>query len=176
MRNTLLFPAAAASLALLGGCEMRIGNDAAPVADNASASGKAEEGRVTVEAPGFNLSINVPEGLSSRANVDADSGLVYPGSAMGGLHVQGSNHDERGREHGEVEIRFTSADPTERVVAWYRDPARASDFTIATASRDGNATVLSGTGRRENERFTVRIAPHGEGGTEMRLLLTDNER
>jgi len=35
--------------------------------------------------------------------------------------------------------------------------------------------VLSGTGRRDNERFTVRIAPHGEGGSEIRLLLTDTE-
>lgn len=175
MRKTLLFPAAVATLALLGGCEMRIGNDAAPVADNATAAGRAEEGRMTVEAPGFNLSINIPEGLSSRANVDSDSGLVYPGATMGGMHVQGTNQEERGREHGSVELRFTSADPNERVVAWYRDPARASDFTISTASRDGNATVLSGTGRRDNERFTVRIAPHGEGGSEIRLLLTDTE-
>lgn len=174
MRKTLLFPAAA-SLALLGGCEMRIGNDAAPVADNATASGRAQEGRVTVEAPGFNLSINVPEGISSRAEVDADSGLVYPGATMSGMHVQGTNHDERGREHGSVELRFISADPNARVVAWYRDPARASDFAISSASRDGNATVLSGTVRREDERFTVRIAPHGEGGSELRLVLTDNE-
>ena len=175
MRKTLLFPVAAASLALLGGCEMRLGNDAAPVADNATAAGRAQEGRMTVEAPGFNLSVNIPEGISSRANVDSDSGLIYPGATMSGMHVQGTNHDERGNEHGSVELRFTSADPAERVVAWYRDPARASDFTISTASRDGNATVLNGTVRRENERFTVRIAPHGEGGSELRLVLTDNE-
>ena len=44
-----------AGAALLPACEARIGNDAPPVEANASAAGKAEEGRLTVSAPGFNM-------------------------------------------------------------------------------------------------------------------------
>ena len=169
MRRNALVPVA---LILLSACEMRIGNDAAPVADNASAAGRAENGQLTVEAPGFNLSITIPEGVAERGNVDDDNGLVYPGARVSGVHVQG-RREERGPHGGEVELRLTSADAPDRVAAWYRDPARAEDFTVASAARDGDATVISGTGRRDNERFTLRIAPRAGGGSDLRLLLSD---
>ncbi|MGQ0659922.1 hypothetical protein [Sphingosinicella sp.] len=161
------------ALVLLVGCEMRIGNHAGPVADNASAAGRAENGQFTVEAPGFNLSVTIPEGMNERANVDDDNGLVYPGSAVAGVHVQGRRGQSGGHDSGEVELRLTSADAPDRVAAWYRDPARAENFTVASATRDGEATVIAGTGRRDNERFTLRIAPRAGGGSDMRLLLAD---
>ena len=169
MRRAVLVPVA---FTLLSACEMRIGNDAAPVADNASAAGRAENGQLTVEAPGFNLSITIPEGVAERGNVDDDNGLVYPGARVSGVHVQG-RREERAPHGGEVELRLTSADAPDRVAAWYRDPARAEDFTVASAARDGDATVISGTGRRDNERFTLRIAPRAGGGSDLRLLLSD---
>jgi len=167
MRRAALVPVA---LMLLAACEMRIGNDAAAVADNASAAGRAENGQLTVEAPGFNLSVTIPEAMNERGNVDDNNGLVYPGARVAGVHVQGR---ERGAHGGEVELRLTSADAPDRVAAWYRDPARAADFTVASAARDGDATLISGTGRRDNERFMLRIAPRAGGGSDMRLLLSD---
>src|SRR5688572_2833700 len=114
---------------LLAACDARFGNDAAPVADNATAAGRAEPGRVTIEAPGFNMSIAIPEGV--RSHMDADeNGLLYPGSDFGGVHVQGGPEDESGARHGEVELTFSTGDPVDRVVAWYRDPARAEAMTI----------------------------------------------
>jgi hypothetical protein len=172
MRMSRFAPALAA-FALLGACEARIGNDAGPVAENASAAGRAEEGRLTVEAPGFNLSINIPEGVRSRAEMDADNALFYPGSTFGGIHVQGHRDGPDGDGGGEVEFRFSTADAIDRVVAWYRDPARAGEMTIASAARDGAGFTISGTGRRESERFTLRLAPRQGGGTEARLLLVD---
>lgn len=160
------------SIVLLCGCEMRIGNDAAPVADNASAAGRAENGQLTVEAPGFNLSVTIPEGMTDRGSVSDDNGLVYPGSTIAGVHVQG-RREERGHNNGEVEIRLASNDAPDRVAAWYRDPARADRFSAASTTQDGDATVISGTGRRDNERFTLRIAPRAGGGSDMRLLLAD---
>lgn len=157
---------------LLCGCEMRIGNDAGPVADNASAAGRAENGQLTIEAPGFNLSVTVPEGMTERTSIEDDNGLVYPGATIAGVHVQG-RREERGAHGGEVELRLTSTDPPDRVAAWYRDSARADRFSIASTAQDGNATVISGTGRRDNERFTLRIAPRPGGGSDMRLLLAD---
>jgi hypothetical protein len=169
MRRIALIPL---GLVLLCGCEMRIGNDAGPVADNASAAGRAENGQLTVEAPGFNLSITIPEGMTDRGSVDNDNGLVYPGARVAGVHVQG-RREERGGNGGEVELRLTSADAPDRIAAWYRDPARTERFTVASTAQDGDATVISGTGRRDNERFTLRIAPRGGGGSDLRLLLAD---
>jgi hypothetical protein len=165
--------AALGAAGLLTACEARIGNDAPPVAENASAEGRAEEGRFTVEAPGFNLSIDIPESIEARADVEDDNGLIYPGAAFGGMHVQG-RPDQKGDDGGgEVELRFTTADAADRVVAWYRDPARAGDIAIESARREGNAVLIAGTVRREDqERFAVRITPH-ERGTELRLVLYD---
>lgn len=170
MRRFILIPVA---LALLAGCEMRIGNDAAPVADNATAAGRAENGQFTVEAPGFNLSVTIPEGMGERANVDDDNGLVYPGATIAGIHVQGSREGRGAHGGGEVELRLTSADAPDRIAAWYRDPARAENFTVSSTSRDGAATLIGGVSRRDNERFTLRIAPRAGGGSDMRLLLID---
>ena len=161
---------ALAALALLAACEARFGNDAAPVDANATAAGRAEEGRLTVEAPGFNMSINIPEGLRDSAHFEEDSGLIYPGATFSGMHVQGQ--PEGGPRQDEVEMRFTTGDPVERVVAWYRDPARGQDVQIASAEQRGNAFVLSGTGQ-EGDRFTLNIAPRQGGGSEARLVLSD---
>lgn len=169
MRSALLVSLSVA-IPLLSGCEMRIGNDAPPVADNASAAGRAQDGRLTIEAPGFNLAVTVPEGLDGRTETGGDSGLVYPGARVAGLHVQGER-GERGR--GEVELRLTSADPPDRIVSWYRDPGRADRFSLSSTTRDGDATVIAGTGRRDNERFTLRISPRAGGGSDMRLLIAD---
>ncbi|HEX8639963.1 MAG TPA: hypothetical protein VF704_02290 [Allosphingosinicella sp.] len=158
--------------ALLAGCEARFGNDAAPVAENATAAGRAEEGRLTVEANGFNLSIDIPASVRADARADDDSGLLYPGASLSGMHVQGSPDGRRGHD-GEVELRFTSADPPERVAAWYRDPARAERLTVQSARREGNAFVIAGIGRRDDERFTVRIEPRAGGGSDSRLVLAD---
>lgn len=161
-----------AGAALLSACEARIGNDAPPVEANASAAGKAEEGRLTVSAPGFNMSIDIPAGLRDDAHMDGDSELLYPGANFGGIHIQGGAERDQGQHEGEVELRFTTGDAPGRVVAWYRDPARASDFTVQSARREGNTVVIVGTESGENDPFTLRLSPQG-GGTEGRLLLSD---
>ena len=163
---------AAAAIALTA-CEARIGNDAPPVEANASAAGKAEDGRVTVSAPGFNMSIDVPESLRGEGHMDGDNDLIYPGASFGGIHIQGGPEADRGEHHGEVELRFTTPDAIARVVAWYRDPARAEHFTLQSATREGNGVLIAGTGRGEQERFTLRLSPR-ERGTEGRLLLSDH--
>lgn len=168
MRRAFLVPVISA-VTLLAACEMRIGNDAPPVADNASAAGRAEDGRLSVEAPGFNLAITIPEGFDGRSDGGNDNQIVYPGARVAGIHVQGGrDRGDNGRD--EVELRLTSGDAPDRILAWYRDPDR---FTLSSTSRDGNATLLVGTGRRDNERFTLRITPRAGGGSDMRLLIAD---
>jgi hypothetical protein len=170
-RSWLLALAAAGGALALTACEARFGNDAQP-SGNGSAENKAEEGEVSINAPGFQMKINIPEGIRREANINDDSGIIYPGSIFGGIHVEGGR--ERGKADGEVELRFTSADAPERVAAWYRDPARAGDFAIAAANREGEAYVFAGT-TKDSGRFRVHLAPRAGGGTEGRALLTETD-
>jgi hypothetical protein len=57
------------------------------------------------------------------------------------------------------------------VAAWYRDPARADRFSIATASQAGNGWVLAGTAR-SGDALSVRLAPGAGGGTDGTILVT----
>lgn len=164
-----LVPAVAA-IALLGACEARFGNDAATVDANATAENRSEAGKMTIEAPGFNLQMDIPESVLNDADMDGDSALFYPGAQFGGIHIQGGR--DAGGQDG-VELRFTTGDDIARVAAWYRDPARDAHFTVASAVAEGNGFVLSGTDKSDNDPFTLRIAPRAGGGTEARLFLTD---
>lgn len=170
-KSVLLALAAAAAIPLgLAACEARFGNDAVPQG-NGSAQNKAEEGEVSINAPGFQMKINIPEGLRREANIQDDSGIIYPDSRVTGVHVEGGR--ERGKSDGEVELRFASADAPDRLAAWYRDPARAADFTVATANREGAAYLFAGT-TKDNGRFRISLVPGAGGGTEGRALLSDS--
>jgi hypothetical protein len=166
--------AGAASLALLGACEAKVG----PSADNASADGnaqssaegRAEEGKVRIDTPGFDLTINVPKEAMRTGHADGDSGPLYPGASIGGVHVAGG----AGGGEGEVEMRFTTLDAPEKVAAWYRDPARADRFSLTDAGREGNGFVLAGTEKDGGDRFRVRLAPASGGGTDGRLTVSSN--
>ena len=171
--SKLLYGLAASTALALAACEARFGNEAPAVEGNeaASAEGKAEEGRVTISAPGFDMKINIPEGL--RRGVDSDSGIIYPNSTFSGVHVQGGPEGADGRSDGEVELRFTSADAPALVARWYQDPGRAGDFTIATAANEGRDFVIAGTTKEDGGNFRVRLAPRQGGGTDGRVALSD---
>jgi predicted small secreted protein len=174
MKTPRLLPFAATAGALvLAACEARIGNDVQP-GDNGSAENKAVEGQVSINAPGVQMKIDIPEGLRHEAGIRDDNGLIYPGSTMSGMHVEGGRDGEPGRSEGEVELRFASTDGPDRVAHWYQDPARAGDFTISSATRDGAAYVFAGIRKGGDGHFRVRLAPHQGGGTDGRVLLSDS--
>lgn len=161
---------------LLAACDARIGSDAPPVEADATAAGKAEEGRLTIAAPGFNMSIQIPEGIRANAEMDASDGLIYPGSTFGGIHVQGRPDSAQGQGNGEVELRFSTSDSPDRVAAWYRDPARGEQLTVESAGREGDSIRILGTGRSDGDRFALTLEPRESGGTEARLVLSDTRR
>ena len=170
MLKRALIVAALAGLAACGSSE----EESAPPSGGpvkAGAEGKAEEGRLSIKGPGVDLAINVPDALRGRVQVDADGGIMPPGAAVSGMHVQGDGGDEGGGRDS-VELRFTVPEAPERVVAWYRDPARTRDFSVATARREGEEILLSGTSR-EGGPFTVRLGARPGGGTDGRLVLVD---
>jgi len=136
----------------------------------AEVEGKAEEGRISFKAPGFDFAIDVPGGLAKEARADRDNKLLYPGSAIGGVHIGAAPAGKSGAQ-SEVDLRFSTADPLDRVLAWYRDPARAEGFQLQKAERDGDAHVLAGLEARDRHPFKLRLAPRPGGGTEGRLTV-----
>jgi len=168
----LLLSASAAALALTA-CEARFGNDV-QARGNGSAENKAEEGQVSINAPGVQMKINIPEGLRHEASIHDDSGLVYPGSTMSGMHIEGAREGAQNKSDGEVELRFASTDGPDAVARWYQDPARAHDFTLASSGRDGAAFVFAGSRKNGDGRFRIRLVPGQSGGTDGRVLLSDN--
>ena len=170
MNLTKLIPAVAAALCLTA-CDIRLGHDEedSNAGGNVSAAGKSEEGQVSVSAPGFEMKLDIPEGVRSRAGIDDDSGLIYPGAQFSGIHVQGG----RGGAEGEVELRFTSADSPDAIANWYREPARSTSFSLANSGREGADFVLDGTTKEDNGHFTVRLSPRTGGGTDGRVVLAD---
>lgn len=163
-----------ALLALLSACEGRIGSDAERSGSNASATagGKAEDGQITLKAPGVDLAIDVPDSIRNMAQVDPDSRLLPPGANLGGIHIQGD-----AGSGGGVEIRFTTPQAPPALVQWYQDAARTADFVVDAVRQEGAQAVISGhmsTG--EGGPFTVRVAPApGGGGSEARLLLSEGQ-
>ena len=163
---------ALAALILLPGCEARIGEKSdggkAGATLEANSAAAAEEGRFSIEAPGFAMKIDIPEAIANNADIDSDSGILYPGSKLSGMHVEADDKAGSG-----VELRFTSADAPDKIAAWYRDPARASDFTLASAGREGDAILISGADKKDGDPFTLRLTPRQGGGSDARLLLRD---
>ena len=157
-----------AAAALAAGCEAKIGKDETADTGNAVATAKAEEGRVSIKGEGVDLSIKIPEGVRNEIRADSDSKILPTGATLTGMHVQGDS----GGKGGNVEMRFRVDRPVEQVAAWYRDPARAQDFTIASATSEGADTVLSGKMKEGDGDFTVRLAAEG-AATQGRITLSD---
>jgi hypothetical protein len=147
-------------------------NQMAAEQQRAGAEGKAEEGRLSIKAPGIDIAIEVPDAVRDRAQANVRSEFLPPGSRVRGFHVQGDggNH-AAGRDS--VEIRFTAPQPPSDVVGWYNDPARRPKFTISGAERAEGEQVLTGT-TAEGAPVRVHLAARGTG-TDGRLVLVDRD-
>ena len=150
MSRFVLFTAVSALA--LSGCGADGDNESANAA-NAARPSRTENGQLTVRAQGVDLKINLPPPIRRMAE---DDDLLPPRA-----------HSRRGGEGR----RFHSDDPPETVAAWYRDPARASRFSISGATREGNAIVLAGS-PRGGGALSVRLAPAEGGGTDGTVQVT----
>lgn len=159
-----------AAVAALAACEPDAATTQSRTAPT-EVAGKAEAGTLSIDAPGFDMKLKIPESI--RSEIGGDNDIIYPGATVGGMHLA-ANADTGGGS-GSVELRFTSADAVEKVAAWYRDPARAAELAVASAKREGAAVVIAGTtaGGREADPFSLRLTPAPGGGTEGVLTLSD---
>jgi hypothetical protein len=161
----------AATLFLLAGCQMRGDDDeaAANASQPISAEGKAEEGKISINAPGFALTFSLPKEMSRTAKADKDSKMLYPGATIAGVAIA-AGQGGKDADQSEVEMRFRTADPVERVAAWYRDPARAAGFRLQSVANEGNVVVIAGVQNSDRHPFKVRLTP-ADGGTDGRLTI-----
>ena len=142
----------AATASLLSGCGSGQGDESANRANGIS-TGRTENGQLTARVQGVDLKVNLPAPIRRMTE---DDSLLYPRARA-----------ERGGEGR----RFHSDDDVETVTRWYRDPARASRFTIAEAQRQGPAMILAGT-LRDGDRLRIRLFPGSAGGTDGTILVT----
>jgi hypothetical protein len=165
--------AALAAAALLFACD---GRDRADGAENAaadgpvSAEGKAEEGKISLKMPGVDMTLSLPKGVADEARSGRDSKLLYPEATLRGMAIAaGPGSDKSG--DSEVEIRFSTPDPVDKVAAWYRDPARSAGFRLERAEKEGDSWRVNGVQKRDSHPFKLRLAPRAGGGTDGRLTV-----
>jgi hypothetical protein len=155
------------ALGLAAGCS-RHKKDAYPLPQGAaSAEGQAEEGKISVKAPGLDLAISLPRELTGEARTGRDSKVLYPNATLAGMAIAAGESGKGGDT--DVEMRFKTADPPEQVAAWYRDPARREGFRLTGEAREKGEFVFAGVQRRDRHPFQVRIGAGGGGGTDGRL-------
>ena len=176
MRRAGLILATGAA-ALLAACQADEAEEAereeANGAAAASAEGKAEEGRISVKAPGFDLAINLPRQMADEAT-DRDNKILYPGSTIRGIHLAAAP-GKGGEEGSEVDMRFASTDPVDKLLAWYRDPARGEGFQLRKVEREGEGHLLTGVQKRDGHPFKIRLSARPGGGTDGRLTVSHRD-
>jgi hypothetical protein len=161
-----------AALALLSACGR--GRGAADDLDaNFAGAENAEEGKVALKGPGFDLSLNVPN-MARHATADKDNSLIYPGSRISGMNIAAGLGAEGGKGQNEVSLRFRSDDPPAKVAAWYSDPARRHEFQLGKQARDGDSFAFEGSTGKQGDAFRVRFGPAAGGGTEANITIHDH--
>ena len=102
------------------------------------------------------MKLSMPKGVADEARAERDSKLLYPGATLRGMAIAaGPDSDKSG--DSEVEIRFSTADPLDKVAAWYRDPARADGFQLR--ARGAGGRCLARHRRPEARRARLQAAP-----------------
>jgi hypothetical protein len=171
--NRLSLYTAAAAAASLGACDSRVRPEEPdnPVANSpVSAEGKAEEGKISLKMPGVDMTLSLPKGVADEARAERDSKLLYPGAILRGMAIAAGPDSARSGD-SEVEIRFSTPDPVDKVAAWYRDPARAEGFQLQRAAKEGDLWLVTGVQKRDKHDFKLRLSPRPGEGTNGQLTV-----
>jgi hypothetical protein len=171
--NRLRFPASLILLVFALSCSREQDRSADGASDgdrapSASIEAKAEDGKVSINTPGFKLKVDLPRDGSAGA-ITSGSDIIYPGSSVRGMSVDANA--ESGASRGQVAIRFTSPDAVDRILAWYRDPVRTRDFSVTDTAREGEGYRIEGTAG--DGHFRVGLVPAANGGATGELTLSD---
>jgi hypothetical protein len=167
---------ALACIALVGACG---GHDESSnaVAGNqqVSAEGQAQTGKIRVKGPGIDMTFVLPKAMRGEAKAGENSRVLYPRSTIEGLAMVGSEANaKKGGGDSEVEFSFATADPRDKVVAWYRDSGRGNDFRVTAVEKEGSDVVLHAT-QSDGHIVKVRLGDRPGGGTAGRVTVHHND-
>ena len=141
---------ASASLGLVGCDDSTSGNSAAAEDTIVSIERSGNEGGdLSVNLPGFDANVRLPDALMTSGKFDIDGVTLFPGSKISNVKI-GS---------GETPLTMTFDAPAEpaKVVAWFQERFTAKSVKVAAT---GN--VLSGT-TNDGETFSIALMPAAGG-------------
>ena len=168
MRKAML--GLAIPLALLAGCEVKVGKDDASVKagdeGNVAIAADGDHG-ISIKVPGFEGKMNIPGVELGGDTMDIDGIKLYPGSTLHGINVT----DRKGAGNGAVDMRFTSPAAPDKVADYYAAAARDKGFTAINVAKAGGTATLTAT-NPDGDPMTITMAPD-KAGTTGRILIKD---
>jgi hypothetical protein len=164
-----------AALALLAGCERGSDdNRAAEANKQVSAEGQAQPGSIRLKGSGIDWTFVVPKAIRGDVKADKNGKILYPGSTLQGIAVVGGEPNGKKGGDSEMEVGFATADSVDKVLAWYRDAARAKEFRVVGVRKEGPATIVQAN-QPDGHAMKVTLAPRPVGGTDGRLVIHHND-
>lgn len=138
--------------------------------EDSNASVELGNGTVSISAPGFNMSVDVPGDAMRNVEIKTDSEALYPGAQATGMTmskdpVTGTNR---------IDIGFSSKDTIDNVAKWYGDPKRAGNFKVTGINITNGVHTMSAVDDT-GEFFNVILKPGEDGGTAGQLKFRDRE-
>lgn len=110
---------------------------------------------VSVDAPGFNASVSLPN-INLAGHVDLDGIKLAPNSHVSGLNVDAQD-SKNGNDQGVVRMDFTNTDPPAAVIDHYA--RSAADAGYGDIVRTGSSL----SAKKDDKTFAVEIASNGSG-------------
>lgn len=162
-----------ASAALLAaGCSVKThdnGQDGASITIGKGGDDDGGNHSVSINAPGFSAKMNLPNLDLGSGTMQIDDMKIFPGTKIHGVDIagdadKGDDGGDDGEESGkgQVEMGFTAPGGVDQVIAWYRDQARKTGWTIVTPTA-GNQFEATKPGDHGPARFALRVTPTDTG-------------
>lgn len=168
-----LLPSAAILLAgtalLIAGCSVRTHDNGQDSSASISIGNDADDGSgnhaVSITAPGFSAKMNLPNLDLGTGTMQIEDMKIFPGTKIHGVDIAGDagkGDDEDASGRGLVEMGFTAPGGVDQVIAWYRDQAQKTGWTIVTPTA-GNQFEATKPGEHGPTHFALRVAATASG-------------
>jgi hypothetical protein len=139
---------------LLAGCgtsEDEAGNAAAVTGDNT----------VSISAPGFNMSVDLPADVARNIDITTDGDALYPGAKASGIKLTKDQYTGQNK----VDIGFTSSDSLDKVAKWYGNPRNSGAFKVTGINISDSGVQTMSVVDESGEFFNVILREGENGGT-----------
>ncbi len=165
MARPLFLPAAL----LLAGCSMHTHDNGQDSTASITIGNGGEDGSgnhaVSITAPGFSAKMDLPNLDLGTGSMQIEDMKIFPGTKIQGVNITGEtakSDDEDASSRGQVAMGFTAPGGVDQVIAWYRDQAQKTGWTIV-APTAGNQFEATKPGEHGPAHFALRVAATASG-------------